>query len=133
MNDQTNDFIYFCDEITYKISYFFQIIDFRTGLPANIFIRVTLLIEILPSCWISGIIFEMIEFKNGNKHFSNSINRIETIYESDLNNMSNVVINTINDDSSSNNITNSSKEKKRRKRSNLKIEFKNSLDKIIMP
>jgi hypothetical protein len=81
--EEITDFIRYIDEITYTMSLFFQMIDYRTGLPSNSYVRATVKIELLPSCWIEAIVFEIITYKNNKKIFLDSIYRVETIYESD--------------------------------------------------
>jgi hypothetical protein len=83
IDDDIKDFIYYRDDITYNITYFFQIIDYRTGLPSKSFIRTTLVVELLPSCWINSCVIELIRYDNNTITLYNSINRKNKIYDSD--------------------------------------------------
>lgn len=78
------DFIYYYDQSTYKISYFFQLLLKNTNIPSGYFMRVTIKTELKPSSWIKNCIFELFEIEDGIIRFAESNNRKSYVYESDI-------------------------------------------------
>lgn len=80
------DFIYYYNENSYKISYFFQLFNETTGFPSKNFMRATIKTELRPSCWIKTCVFELFEIKNNIIKFIESKNRKAYVYANDVDN-----------------------------------------------